>query len=188
MIQYMNNPTVMKPEEIKMMRKSLGLTQNELSRLSGVSQSLIARIEAGRVDASFSKIEKISDALERSKGEISVTARDIMRKSPITIRPNEKIIKAAGVMKRRSISQLPVTENDSVVGMISEKEISHSVSNAKNMLVRDIMTDPPPLVSINAKLEVLSDLLDHYQSVLVAENGRIRGIVCRSDLLKLVRR
>ena len=59
----------MKVEEIKVIRKNLDLTQEELSRLSGISQSLIARIEAGTVDPSFSKAERIFSALEKAKSK-----------------------------------------------------------------------------------------------------------------------
>ena len=179
-----------KLEEIKTLRRSLDLTQSELAKLSGVSQSLIARIESGRVDPSFSKVEKIFDALKKSKSKkIDLTAKGIMKRNVITIHSQEKIIKATSIMKRRDISQLPVIEKSAVVGTISEKDISHSIlKDPRNLLVKDVMNDPLPLVSINTSIEMLSDLLDYHSAVLVTENGKVRGIVCRSDLLKLVKR
>ena len=179
-----------KLEEIKTFRKSLDMTQSELSKPSGVSQSLIARIESGRVDPAFSKAEKIFDALNKAKSKkIDLTAGKIMRKDIITIRSQEKITKAASIMKRKNISQLPVIEKEKLVGTVSEKDISHSISEEpKNLFVKDIMSDSLPLVSINTKIEMLSELLDYYPAVLVTEKGRMKGIVCRSDVLKLVRR
>ena len=41
--------------EISRLRKQLGLTQAELAKLSGVSQSLIAKLEAGKIEPSYSK-------------------------------------------------------------------------------------------------------------------------------------
>ena len=179
-----------KLEEIKTLRRSLDLTQSELAKLSGVSQSLIARIESGRVDPSFSKVEKIFDALEKSKSKkIDLTAKDIMKRNVIRIHPQEKIIKAASIMKGKDISQLPVIEKNAVMGTISEKDISHSIlKDSRNLLVKDVMNDPLPLVSVNTTVEMLSDLLDYHPAVLVTEKGKVRGIVCRSDLLKLVKR
>ncbi len=180
----------MKIEEIKIMRKNLELTQEDLSRLSGISQSLIARIEAGLVDPSFSKAERIFEALEKTKSKkTSLTAKGMMKRGVIFVHPGERITKAASIMKKKNISQLPVLDKTSVVGTISEKEISHSISeDPKNLFVKDIMTDPLPLVSINTGIDMLSDLLDYHTAVLVTEKGRIKGIVCRSDLLKLVKR
>src|SRR3989338_5241600 len=45
--------------EIKIMRKRHGLTQTQLAKLSGVSQSLIAKLEAGIIDPSYSNVKKI---------------------------------------------------------------------------------------------------------------------------------
>ena len=50
-------------EEIKKIRKKLELTQTELADRAGVSQSLIAKIEAGRIDPTYSKTKKIFAAL-----------------------------------------------------------------------------------------------------------------------------
>jgi predicted transcriptional regulator len=34
-------------------RRKLGITQHQLARMAGVSQSLVAKIEAGSVDAAY---------------------------------------------------------------------------------------------------------------------------------------
>lgn len=176
-----------KLEEIKTLRRSFGITQNELAKLAGVSQSLIARIESGRVDPAYSKVEKIFDALEKIKRPEGVTAGKLMRKNIISINSDQKITKAAGIMKKYNISQLPVIDKSSIVGLISERGISHSVSENPKF-VKDIMEDAPPLVSINTPLDALTHLLDYNYAVLVTDNGKIKGIITRADLLKLVKR
>ncbi len=45
-------------------RIELGLTQAELGELSGISQGDISKIENGHLDARWSTIERLSDALE----------------------------------------------------------------------------------------------------------------------------
>ena len=49
--------------EIKKIRKNLGLTQTDLSKRANVSQSLIAKIEAGKIDPTFTKTKKIFETL-----------------------------------------------------------------------------------------------------------------------------
>ncbi len=56
----------MELSEIKHLRKKFGLTQSQLAKLSGVSQSLIAKIEADRIDPTFSKAQKIFEAIKMS--------------------------------------------------------------------------------------------------------------------------
>lgn len=51
-------------KNIKIMRKSAGLTQEELARLTGYTdRSSIAKVEKGEIDLSQSKIEQFADAL-----------------------------------------------------------------------------------------------------------------------------
>jgi transcriptional regulator, XRE family len=53
-------PTI---EEIGKMRKNLGISQKELARTCGVSQSYIARMEKGSINPTYDKIRKIYDYL-----------------------------------------------------------------------------------------------------------------------------
>lgn len=50
-------------ELVKSRRIKLGLTQTSLSELSGVSQSAISKIEAGRFSPKLSDAERICEAL-----------------------------------------------------------------------------------------------------------------------------
>jgi predicted transcriptional regulator len=44
-------------EDIAKKRRRLGLKQAELAKLSGVSQSLVAKLESGRIDSSYTKVK-----------------------------------------------------------------------------------------------------------------------------------
>jgi len=52
-------------EEIAKKRRMLGLKQAEIAKLAGVSQSLIAKLESGKIDSSYTKVKTIFDTLER---------------------------------------------------------------------------------------------------------------------------
>ena len=49
--------------EIRLLRKKLGLTQHDLAKMANVSQSLIAKIESGKIDFNEFKV-LIRDVLE----------------------------------------------------------------------------------------------------------------------------
>ncbi|MEM2850330.1 MAG: helix-turn-helix domain-containing protein [Candidatus Bathyarchaeia archaeon] len=59
----MSVPRLITPEDIRRLRKLFKLTQRELAIRAGVSQSLIARIEAGTVDPRLSTLGKIMRVL-----------------------------------------------------------------------------------------------------------------------------
>ena len=84
--------------EIQKIRKGLKLTQSELAKIAGVSQSLIARVEAGNIDPRYSKIVKILRALDQIKYQ-EVTAAEIMTKRVVGISVNNTMEQAANKMK-----------------------------------------------------------------------------------------
>lgn len=51
-------------DDIVSLRKKRGITQQQLSELSGIKQPMIARIESGKSDPQLSTIIKILDCLE----------------------------------------------------------------------------------------------------------------------------
>ena len=61
-------------EEIEKRRKILGLSQKELAKMVGVSQSMIAKIETGRINPSYTKTKDIFDLFEslEKKREIKI--------------------------------------------------------------------------------------------------------------------
>ncbi|UCF58671.1 MAG: CBS domain-containing protein, partial [Candidatus Bathyarchaeota archaeon] len=87
----------------------------QLAELARVSQAHVAEIEKGRVDPRLSTVSRILQVL--TEGE-EKKCGDPMTKDVIFARPNDKILKVSGVMMRPAISQLPVIENERVVGTI----------------------------------------------------------------------
>jgi len=51
-------------QEIPRRRRNLNLTQKDLAVMAGVSQSMIAKIEALKVNPSYEKTKRIFDVLE----------------------------------------------------------------------------------------------------------------------------
>jgi len=169
--------------EIKEIRKKFGLTQSELAKISGVSQSLIAKIEAGRIDPTYSKIRKIFETIESIGKKHELKAEEIMTKKIIHVRPQDDIKEAIKKMKRSNISQMPVIEDNKSLGTVSESTILEAILNKKSNKIKDIMDDSAPIVSKNTTITLVSNLLKFYPMVLVSENGELKGIITKSDLL-----
>jgi predicted transcriptional regulator len=169
--------------EVKVIRKKLGMTQSELASRAGVSQSLIAKIEAGLIDPTYSKAKKIIDALGTIKAKEEQKLSDVMQKKIIHAEPSTRIKEAISMMKRHNISQMPVMHEGKCVGLVTEAIILDSLFAKKPKEVGEIMAECPPIVSKNASISVASDLLRHYPTILVSEHGKITGIVTKSDVL-----
>lgn len=177
--------------EIERIRKKMGITQTELSKKAGVSQSLIARIEAKTVDPRYSKVKKIFRALHEIKKE-DVTAKDLMTRGVVGVRADDTIEDAVAIMSRFKVSQMPIFSRRRIIGSISEKVVIDNISKGVNMKefstkkVSELMDGPFPTVNPNTPITTLSKLLEHDKAVIVVEKGEVKGIITNADLLKVV--
>jgi predicted transcriptional regulator len=170
-------------EEIKQIRKKFGLTQSDLAKMSGVSQSLIAKIEAGRIDPTFSNAQKIFTALSDMGKKHEINAGQLMTPKTISVKPSDEIKDAIKKMKNNNISQMPVIEEHKSIGIISESIVLEAMLNNKGKKVEDIMGDAPPIVSKKTTGSVVSHLLKVIPMVIVSEGGKLVGVITKADLL-----
>jgi len=180
------------PEDIKRLRKKVGLTQTELAKLAGVSQSLIARIEKGTVDPRLSTLRRILEAIKlvEMRAKKAKSARDVMYSPVITIKSNEKVKKAIELMEKYAISQLPVVNDNGVpVGSITEstvlkKLLSGDPEKIFQLKVEEIMEESFPTITPSTNIKDIQQLiLKKYPAVLVMEKGKIVGIITKIDLI-----
>ena len=170
--------------EIKKIRKKLGLTQTQLAKKSGVSQSLIAKIEAEKLDPGYSKTKLIFDALEQLSQNEELSASDIMNRKMITAKTGDSVIDIIKVMKKYAISQMPVLDNEKPVGLITEHtllEVSHKP--LVDVKAKDIMEDCPPIITPQTKLSIFSHLLRYFPIVLVVSKGKLEGLISKADVI-----
>lgn len=172
-------------KDIKTLRKKLGLSQTDLAKHSGVSQSLIAKVEAGRLDPTYSKAKKIFESIELLSKKHEVKAEQIMEKKIIPVSSSDSIKDVVAKMKKYEISQVPVIDEGKAIGLISEAVLLDAVMGGeKDSDVKDIMQDAPPIVSRESSVDVISSLLRHFPMVLVAEKGNLLGLVTKADLVR----
>jgi predicted transcriptional regulator len=171
-------------EMLKRMRTEARMSQTELARLAGISQAHIAKIENDKVDPRLSTVNKILFVLGKNKK--AYLCSDIMNRQIISAKPDDPIPKIISIMKSSGISQLPIMRGNDQVGSIRESTLIHNTDrNLKQLNVSDIIDKPFPVVNAEDPIEILLPLLDFHPAVLVAEKGRIKGIITKSDLLEL---
>lgn len=176
-------------KEIKRTRKKLALYQKELAERAGVSQSLIAKIEAGVIEPSYSNAKKIFEALEGLKIKVEAKAQELMNKKIVFAKPSEKVKEIIKTMKQKGISQMPVLKEGKVCGLVSEKTILDKIALGKEvseMKAEEVMDECPPIVSLETSQRVVLEILKENPIVLVAEKGEIKGIISKSDMLEKI--
>ncbi len=174
-------------KEAKRIRLNLSMTQSELAERAGVSQSLIAKIESGNTIPSYDKGRAILDALEdmiRQKGS-SLIASDIHNTVVISIGPDESLGAALKLMKDNAVSQLPVIQDEVVVGGLTERCLLNNFDKLDRVgKVRELMEDPFPVVSETSSIGLVRELLSYYPAVITIADGVISGIITKADLLE----
>ena len=179
---------------ISQRRRALGLTQSALAKSAGVSQSLVAKVEAGSVDASYSHVKALFDTLDRLETETSPKAGELMSPHVRPVRPGESVQSAAAFMRRHQISQLPVVEAGRIVGSVSERTVLDYIARGNDsaklamMEVRDIMEEAFPTVSRSTHLNAVAELLKSNAAIIIKDRGKIAGIITKADLLKSIHR
>jgi predicted transcriptional regulator len=179
-------------EEIPQKRRLLGLKQAELAKLAGVSQSLIAKLESGKIDSSYTKVKTIFEALERLEVQTKIQAGKVLHNEVVGVQKNEPVSKVVQLMKSCGYSQLPVFDGNQAVGSISEKTILNQILAGKDLAqiaklpTKEVMEEAFPQVDEDAPLSLISSLLQVYSAVLVSNKGRAVGIITKADLLRIM--
>lgn len=183
----MSNATL---DELKRMRKKLGITQEELAQRAGVTQAYIAKLESGQADPKLSTFQKILTCLEETEEGIK-RAVDVMVSPIISIDANDSVENAIGLMSTHDISQIPVTRRGRVVGSLIEKSLIKKIDLGKmekyrTVNVSELMDESLPTVSKQASLESVFSLLKENSAIIVEELAKPVGIITRSDILGLL--
>ena len=172
--------------EIKKIRKNLGLTQTELAKMANVSQSIIAKIESGKIDPTFTKTKKIFETLDDLENKEEIKADELMNKKIVSLTSNDNIKDSVRKMKKFGISQMPVIDGHKIIGLVSESTLLDALISKKGKRIDEIMEETPPIVSKKASIKVVSNLLRHYPAVLVSESGKLIGLITKADLLGML--
>jgi acetoin utilization protein AcuB len=111
-------------ENTSMMKAVRIMKDSKIRRLPVVKDGKLVGIVTDRdlKEASPSKATTL-DVHELYYLLSEIKIKDIMTKSPITIGPDESVERAAVLMLENKISGLPVTEDDNLVGIITETDV-----------------------------------------------------------------
>jgi predicted transcriptional regulator len=172
---------------IKIRRQRLGIKQNELAKLANISQSLIAKIESGKLNPSYEIMKRLFTLLDSFEHKNEKKCSQIMV-AVISIEKTESVKRAIDIMKKHSISQLPVFFKKQVVGSISEASVYAKILDGTpkdsllNLSVEEIMSEPFPIINADYPISAAMPLLKSSEAILIREKNNIVGIITKSNL------
>jgi tRNA nucleotidyltransferase (CCA-adding enzyme) len=118
----------------------------------------------------------------------SVTVGDIMSHGVHTLAPDDTVARAAGMMARYGHEGFPVVEDGRIVGVLTRREIDKAMHHKLGgSAISQVMRKGEFSVTPRDSVETLQELMtrEGLGQVPVVENGKITGIVTRTDLIKL---
>jgi CBS domain-containing protein len=121
------------------------------------------------------------------------SVRDAMTESPRSIGASESVVEAARLMRDEHIGSLPITDDEELVGMITDRDITTRVvaeaADPKTTSVGDVVSRDLISVEPDKDLEEAVQLMASYQvrRLPVVENGRLVGIVAQADIALTLR-
>jgi cystathionine beta-synthase len=123
----------------------------------------------------------VADLLRRRQGDAPPL---------VQVAPSAQVRQALNLMSTFGVSQVPVIESGECLGSLIESALMTSALEEPTMLdraVRDVMEAPFPTVESTLTLDRLAPMLTRETpAALVADHGKLIGIVSRYDVLQLM--
>lgn len=111
--------------------------------------------------------------------------------SVISVSPEDTLLTAFNRMRNAEVSQLPVIEEQRIVGIIDESDLLLKVSAEGGHFsqpVRNTMTHAIGILPPSANVQSVRAILDRGLVAIIADNNHFYGLITRFDLLNHLRR
>ncbi len=124
-----------------------------------------------------------------------LTVFDLVAKKGHTIwsiEPDAKVFEALQIMAEKNIGALLVIENNSLIGVISERDYARKIilkgKASRDVPVREIMSSPVITISPRDDLEKALELMtrNHIRHLPVVEKGEIQGVLSMRDVMEAI--
>lgn len=109
-------------------------------------------------------------------------------KGIISVQSNEKLIDAIEKMKKNDVSQLPVFEDNNIVGSVHENvilnKVLESMENSQKP-IKEFMGEPFPIVNLEDRVDLLYKKLSEGNSAVIVVENNIKPVdfITKMDLI-----
>ncbi|MFZ2456078.1 MAG: CBS domain-containing protein [Candidatus Altiarchaeia archaeon] len=170
-------------------RKALKWSQHFLAGKANVTQSMINKIENGKISPSYDIVKKIFDELTKGEHTTETQAKDLMNRQPVGLQTDDSVDSAVKKMRSKNFSQLIVYKGEHIVGSISEGRLVESIASGgikdlKSAIVADIMEGLFPQIDEETPVTIIASILTRSSAVLLTKGNKVTGIMTKADLLR----
>lgn len=113
------------------------------------------------------------------------------KRNAVTIKPGDTLQAAYRKMKMYDVSQLPVMEDNKLVGLLNETDILLSVMANKrdfNLKVSEAMEKNLVTIDVKQPIDDLVPIFDKSMIAIVVDKGEFLGLITPIDLLQYLRK
>ena len=129
---------------------------------------------------------------QANKGDLTdLIARHHKDRATITIKPDDTLQTAYARMKLYDFQQLPVLEEEKVVGIIDESDILMAVIGDETRFTTSVtgaMTEKIKTIQVSEPVAALLPIFDKGFVAIVQDGEKFLGLITRYDLLNYLRR
>jgi cystathionine beta-synthase len=131
--------------------------------------------------------------LEReAKGDLSdLILRPYAKRDTVVVSPGDTLNVAYQRMKLYDVSQLPVMQDEKIVGIVDESDVLlhvHANQERFKELVETAMVRELEVLDVTAPMDALMPIFDAGKVVIVMDGPKFLGLITRIDLLNYLRR
>ena len=117
--------------------------------------------------------------------------RPFAQRDTVVVGPNDSLTVAYQRMKMYDVSQMPVMEDDRIVGIVDESDVLlHVYGEEKRFLdpVSTAMVSKLHVLDVTAPMESLLPVFDRGHVAIIVDQQKFVGLITRIDLLNYLRR
>ena len=118
----------------------------------------------------------------------SPTARELMTPRPITLPPEALLSTALGLMRQKSVHEIPVLRGKRLLGLITFETVARRSGVPLQTKVEHLLVLPPVISEETPFGEIVEQLLASglRAAPVIGRKGSLVGIVSRTDLVKAI--
>jgi len=168
------------------LRKSLGITQPQLSRAVDIPRATIARMETKKYVPKLPIIKKIYEYLYKKQNITQKPLCDFGKKRIVSVKPNQTLDKAIDIIIKHKFECIPVIDKDVVVGKITTMKLATRKTSTRDSKIKisNFMEESPPIVPCSTPGTIVKPFLESSSDcVIITKKGKLYGLVTLWDFL-----